>query len=267
MSDPLPLEFARALADSRRRAPFGQPIHYFTEVDSTNDVAAALAEAGAPEGTTVVAACQTAGRGRLGRHWHSPPEAGLYATVVCRSAVAAPFLTLAGGVAIADGIRSATGLPVEIKWPNDVVVGAPPPARRRKIAGVLAEAASHDGDFQYIVLGFGVNVRAAAYPATIAGTATALEVELGRSVDQGQLLAAILEALATHVGALAGGRAAELLRRWRELAPSASGAPVECDTGAGRCGGITAGVADDGALLVRVGDRIERVVAGEVVWK
>ena len=96
---------------------------------STNDVAAGYAERGAPQGTTVLAAAQTSGRGRLGRHWYSPPGAGLYFSIVIRSRAAAPFLTLAGGVAVAEGIRAATGLPLEIKWPNDVVTPARPDRR------------------------------------------------------------------------------------------------------------------------------------------
>jgi BirA family biotin operon repressor/biotin-[acetyl-CoA-carboxylase] ligase len=267
MPDAVPSEIAYALGARQRPGPFGEPLHYFSEVGSTNDVAAALAENGAPEGTTVLASSQTAGRGRLGREWYSPPDAGLYVSVVFRNQNAAPFLTLAGGVAVADGIRSATGLPVEIKWPNDVVVPGRPPARRRKVAGVLAEAASAAGGFQYVVLGFGINLRPAAYPATIAQGVTSLETELGRPVSPGELLGAILDVLAIHCEALSAGNSRQLVGRWRELAPSASGAQVECETAGGRGRGVTAGVADDGALLVRIGDRTERVIAGEVLWK
>ena len=267
MPDTLPAELARALHAPDRLAPFGNPVHYFGETGSTNDVAASLAEAGAPEGTTVIASAQTAGRGRLGREWHSPPEAGLYVSVVCRNLTAAPYLTLAGGVAVADGIRVSTGLPVEIKWPNDVVVpdnrGS---SRRRKLAGVLAEASSDARGWQYVVLGFGVNLRPSAYPAAIASRASSLETELGRPVDGALLLAGILETLAKHFRALAAGAPRELLARWRELAPTALGASVVCETAGGRERGVTAGIGDDGALLVRIGERTERVIAGEIVW-
>src|SRR5690606_18508229 len=107
-----------------RTAPFGTSIHHFTEVTSTNDVAMSLAERGAAEGTLVLATAQRAGRGRHGREWFSPPGAGLYVSVVCRNRQAAPLLTLAAGVGVAEGVRAATGLPVEIKWPNDIVVRA-----------------------------------------------------------------------------------------------------------------------------------------------
>jgi BirA family biotin operon repressor/biotin-[acetyl-CoA-carboxylase] ligase len=267
MPETLPADLARALDAPEQMAPFGHPVHYFSETGSTNDVAARLAEAGAPEGTTVIASAQTAGRGRLGREWYSPPDAGVYVSVICRARAAAPYLTLAGGVAVADGIRASTGLPVEIKWPNDVVIqdrrGS---ARRRKLAGVLAEAPSDTRGLQYVVLGFGVNLRPSAYPPGIAGRASSLETELGRPVDAALLLASILQGLARHFRALSAGTSNDLLARWRELAPSALGASVVCETAGGRQRGVTAGIGEDGALLVRVGDRTERVIAGEVVW-
>ena len=81
------------------------------------------------------------------------------------------------------------------------------------------------------------------------------------------MLAEVLAALATELDSLASGDASPLLARWRRLAPSATGAAVECETSAGRAIGIAPGIADDGALLVKVGNRVERVIAGEVVWK
>src|SRR5262249_14822949 len=122
MTDRLPDDFSSALAATEsERGIFGARLFYFTETGSTNDLAAAAADRGEPEGTTFVAGAQTAGRGRLGRVWFSPPGAGLYVSTIVRRRSAAPWITLAGGVAVAEGIRAATALPVEIKWPNDVV--------------------------------------------------------------------------------------------------------------------------------------------------
>ena len=112
MPDPLPPDVAEAMRRlGDRRGYLGDPLYYFQETGSTNDVAAGYAERGARQGTTVVAAAQTSGRGRLGRSWYSPPGAGLYVSIVIRSSAATPYLTLAGGVAVAEGIRAATGLP------------------------------------------------------------------------------------------------------------------------------------------------------------
>jgi BirA family biotin operon repressor/biotin-[acetyl-CoA-carboxylase] ligase len=268
MSDPLPPDLAAALrATADRRGSFGEPAYFFTEIGSTNDAAAALAEHGAPEGATVVASSQTAGRGRLGRDWFSPPGAGLYVSVVIRDPGLLPILPLAAGVAVAEGIRAATRLPVQLKWPNDVVIesGVTPP-RRRKLAGVLAEGSTSADGLQHAVLGIGINLRPAAYPPEIADRATSIESELGRPPDAGAVLAETLCALAQCRAAATAGDAAEILRRWQELAPSARGAAVEWDGPEGRLTGVSAGIDDTGALLVRVSDRVERIISGEVRW-
>jgi BirA family transcriptional regulator, biotin operon repressor / biotin---[acetyl-CoA-carboxylase] ligase len=269
MSEPLPNDLAAALAaTAARRGHLGFPIHYFSETSSTNDVAATYADRGASEGTTIVAGAQTSGRGRLGRAWYSPPGAGLYMSIVMRDRTAAPYLTLAGGVAVVEGVRTATGLPLEIKWPNDVVTpGEDRPGRRRKIAGVLAEASSSAEGLQHVILGIGINLSPAAYPLDVAARASSIETELGRAVDAGPVLAEVLAALAAELKTLTKGDASALLTRWRALAPSSRGTTVECETPAGRLSGIASGIADDGALLVRVGGRVERIIAGEVVWK
>jgi BirA family biotin operon repressor/biotin-[acetyl-CoA-carboxylase] ligase len=268
MPEPLPADILAAFAASAdRRGRFGTPAVFMAEAPSTNDVAIELAEQGAPEGTMVLALAQTAGRGRLGRQWFSPAGAGLYASVICRSGPAAPMLTLAGGVAVAEGIRTSTALPVLLKWPNDVVViDSALPGRPRKLAGVLAEGSSGAEGFQYVVLGFGVNLRPAAYPAGLAVRATSIEAELGREVDRAALLAEILAALNARAAELARGDRTALLARWRTLAPSATGARVEWTVNGRPYQGTTQGIADDGALLVRVRDRVERIVAGEVRW-
>jgi BirA family biotin operon repressor/biotin-[acetyl-CoA-carboxylase] ligase len=265
--EPLPEALGTFRASAGRRGPFGEPLYFFEETSSTNDVAGRLAEAGASEGSVVVALAQTAGRGRLGREWFSPPGAGLYVSVVCRDARAAPLLTLAGGVAVAEGITTATGLPVRIKWPNDIVaVDGPPRQGRRKLAGILAEAATGSSGLQYVVLGFGINLRPAAYPPALASRATSIEAELGRVPDAGAVLGETLASLFSRVRALAAGDAASVLDAWRLLAPSARGARVEWDTPAGAAAGTTAGIDSSGALLVDVGGRIERVIAGELRW-
>jgi BirA family transcriptional regulator, biotin operon repressor / biotin---[acetyl-CoA-carboxylase] ligase len=268
MAEAVPEDVVHALAlTASRRGCFGDPLYFFTETSSTNDVAARLADRGAPEGATVVAWSQTAGRGRFGRTWFSPPEAGLYVSIVCRNEAAAPCVTLAGGVAVAEAIRSATGLPVHIKWPNDVVVEGAAPARRRKLAGILAEASTGTDGLQYVILGFGINLRPAAYPPELSDRATSIEAELGRPADGAAVLAETLASFAGWFAQLSRGESRGVLSRWRELAPSAHGAALEWDAPNGVVAGVSAGLADDGALLVRVQDRIERIISGELRWK
>ena len=241
----------RRLGD--RRGCLGDPLYYFRETGSTNDVAAGYAERGARQGTTVVAAAQTSGRGRLGRSWYSPPGAGLYVSIVICSIAATPFLTLAGGVAVADGIRAATGLPLEIKWPNDVVT-----------PGSSGRAAAQDRGHprRGILVGRRRPVRHPRHrhqhqpgglSAGTRGPRLVDRIELGRAVDSAAVLAEVLAAFTELDSSSAA--IAPLLTRWRALAPSAVGTTVECDTPRGRATGVAAGIADDGALLVRSGIR------------
>jgi BirA family transcriptional regulator, biotin operon repressor / biotin---[acetyl-CoA-carboxylase] ligase len=264
-----PRDIARAIARVAARAgSFGARVCWLEATTSTNDVAAYLAESGAAEGTTVVAEHQTAGRGRHGRVWFSPPGAGLYVSIIVRPGGAlargghpAGLITLASGVAITEAVRAVTGLPAEIKWPNDVVVG------RRKLAGILTEAAVQSGVPQFMVIGFGINLQAAAYPPELASRATSIEAETNRRADRALMLAEILAAMGGRYGDLHAGRFDAILSAWRQLAPSLPGSRVEWDSP----GGIVRGRAEDidqhGALLVRVGEKIERVVAGEVRWE
>ena len=245
---------------SPRLGGLGRRIHWLDTASSTNDIAARLAELGAEEGTVVVADAQTAGRGRLGRVWFSAPGAGLYASIVLRL-VPGALLTLASGVALAEGVEASTGLPAELKWPNDLMVG------KRKLAGILAEASARGAALQYIVLGFGLNLRPVAYPPELADRATSVEAEIDRPADRALILAEVLVALAARYADLQGGRFDVILSAWRQRASSSlSGAPVEWDAGNGVVRGRAEDIDESGALLVRVGGRIERVTAGEVRW-
>lgn len=265
----MPPEIATALdRTADERGVLGHRVLYFAETGSTNDLAIRAADAGEPEGTVYVAGAQTAGRGRLGRTWFSPPGAGLYVSVILRRRELVPWITLAGGVAVAEGIRTATGLPVQIKWPNDVVaVGGQGFRARRKLAGVLAEASSGSSGVHYVVLGFGINLRPAAFPPELADRVTSIETELGRPVDAGAVLAYSLVALDAATTSIAANGASGILPRWIALAPSARGASVEWDGADGTRSGTTAGLDGDGALLVRTVTGIERILSGEVRWR
>jgi BirA family biotin operon repressor/biotin-[acetyl-CoA-carboxylase] ligase len=267
-SQDVPADVARAIARVAHRAGWvGRRVHWLESTASTNDIAARLAESGAQDGTTVVAETQTAGRGRHGRVWFSPSGAGLYVSVIVRPGTGqydhknpAALLTLASGVAIAEAVRAATGLPAEIKWPNDVLVGG------RKLAGILAEATVQAGAVQFIVVGFGVNLQPAAYPPQLASRVTSIEVETTRPADRALMLAEILAALGERYADLRAGRFDAILSAWRRLASSLPGARVEWDSPAGVVSGFAQDIDRYGALLVRVGERTERVVAGEVRW-
>jgi BirA family transcriptional regulator, biotin operon repressor / biotin---[acetyl-CoA-carboxylase] ligase len=255
-------------ATANERSVFGAHFHYYDEVGSTNDLAMRAAERGEPEGSVFIAGAQTTGRGRLGRTWFSPPGAGLYVSTIIRRAALAPWITLAGGVAVAEGIRAATGLPVEIKWPNDIVaVGSAGFRARRKLAGILAEAVSDGQHVQHIVLGYGINLLRAAFPPELTDRATSIESELGRSVEAGSVLAQTLVALNRATREIETAGPADVLTRWLALAPSATGARIEWDGPDGATlSGVTVGLGPDGALLARTPAGIERIRSGEVRW-
>jgi BirA family transcriptional regulator, biotin operon repressor / biotin---[acetyl-CoA-carboxylase] ligase len=266
--DAIPGDFARALeATEEERGVFGARLHYFAQTGSTNDLAAAAADRGEPEGTTFVAGAQTTGRGRRGRAWFSPPGAGLYFSTIIRRASLAPWLTLAAGVAVAEGVRIATGLPVQIKWPNDIVsVSGGRFTARRKIAGILAEAAPGPAGVQHVIVGIGINVGPASFPPELSDRAGAIETELDRLVDAGAVLAQVLAALNRVLSELEHAGPPTLFTRWLELAPSANGARIEWDGPNGVRRGISAGLAEDGALLARTDEGLERIFAGEIRW-
>lgn len=262
MQGALPAEFDAAIAHARPRlGAFAERILWYPTVGSTNDVAAALAERGALEGTVVAADAQSAGRGRHGRTWASPPGAGLYVSTVFRPAPdVAPLLTLAAGVALAEGIQAASGLELALKWPNDVYVGP------RKLAGILAEAgASVQGD-QHVILGFGINVMPAALPPGIASRATSLEGELGRPVDRALLFASCLAALAGRYADLQEGRTPAVLDEWRRRAAAKLGRGVEWDADGFTSRGVAQNIDETGALLVKTESGVVRVISGEVRW-
>jgi BirA family biotin operon repressor/biotin-[acetyl-CoA-carboxylase] ligase len=266
-----PIELAEALAHVRARTGLlGNRLLYFPSIGSTNDVAAGLAANGDAEGALVIADAQTAGRGRRGHTWFSPPGSGLYVSLVLApakaqhsTARAVSLLTLMAGVALAEAIERITGLRADIKWPNDLLAG------RRKLAGILAEAVARPGGgtgVGEVVLGYGVNVSPAAYPPELSDRATSLESELGRAVDPAMLTAETVAAIAERYGDLLACRFDAILDAWRERSPASRGAPVSWDSPHGVRSGVTEGIDEQGALLVRSGSRVERIVAGEVRW-
>lgn len=241
----------------------GHDVRWHASLPSTMDAAAALATAGAAHGVVVAAHQQTAGRGRRGSTWVSPAGAGLYFSFVARPAFASSgaagpalsLLTLAAGVGVREGIAAATGLRADLKWPNDLLVGT------RKLAGILAEGLAIGSPGQAVVIGVGINVRRAAYPADVAARATSVEDELGRPADPEALLGGVLDALSRRLAAL-DRNADDILHAWRAASPTAAGTRVEWDGHRG----VTAGIDDTGALLVKTASGVERVIAGELHW-
>jgi BirA family biotin operon repressor/biotin-[acetyl-CoA-carboxylase] ligase len=241
-------------------------LRYCERIGSTNEAAMALALAGEPVGTSVLAGMQHAGRGRRGHVWFSPPGAGLYLSIIVRPLDVpglTPLVTLAAGVAAADAIRAVAVLPVELKWPNDVVIGQP----WRKLGGVLCEASGVGPRLEALVVGIGLNLQRVRYPAEIATCATSIEAELGRPIERAPLVVELLGRLRTMMDACGSDRAG-VCDQWRRLGQRGlAGATVAWRTNRGVHRGRTRGIDVDGALLVETEIGVERVIAGEVEWE
>lgn len=261
----VPDDVAESMAVAGERVGrLGCRVTWFADVGSTNDEAIALANRGAEEGWLVGANSQSAGRGRHGRSWSSPPGAGLYLSVVLRPpSHAASLLTLAAGVGVAEGIHAATGAEPRLKWPNDIYLASSGP---RKVAGILAEGGTSGTRVDYVVVGIGINVRKAILPADVAARATSLEDELGRPISRGAVAAAVCAGIWRSYQELIAKGGENIVAAWRTRGVGTFGRGVEWDAGGVTCRGIARDVDSTGALVVETDQGLRHVVAGEVRW-
>lgn len=264
---PYPWEVREGLRTQR----LGHVVHYFDSTETTQDDARRLAEAGAPEGTMVIAEEQRSPRGRLGRAYFTPPG-GLWFSLILRphrSPDQVIHLSLLAGVGVHQAIEEVTGLRPWIRWPNDLLVGD------RKLVGIGVELASEQDVLHYVIVGIGVNVNISMrdFPADLRPIAISLRELLGRDVPRVPLLQRILERIEALYDRYLAVGPAPVLEAWRAL-PSLLGQRVTVEelqpirpgieTG-GRWEGTAIDLDDDGALLVRTDDgRLHPVVAGDV---
>ena len=226
---------------------FGRVLEYHARVGSTNDVILDMAEQAAPHGTVCLADEQSAGRGRRGYGWFSPPGCGIWASVLLRPRLSAdrtPPLTLCAAAAVAPVLETAAGVSVEIKWPNDLLMEG------RKVAGILAESRVVSGDEPVIVIGMGINVNhtRGQFPDGLSASATSMRIESGRPVNREDLFVAILASLESAYGHyLASGPAALLAEVDARLAWR--GLTVEADSPAGSDGRVSR-VDEEGGLVL-----------------
>ncbi len=173
----------------------GNKIHHYKEITSTNDVIKQLADNGSPEGTIVVCEEQLAGKGRLGRKWFSPNGAGIWCSVLLRPSIMpqhASKLTLLGAVAVAQGIRNQCGITSGIKWPNDLLV------QGKKVCGLLTEMRAELDSVEYVVIGFGINVKNIEFHDEVSCKAISLEQLVGSKISRKKLLAEILASIESN---------------------------------------------------------------------
>ena len=250
--------------------PVADKLHYFASIGSTNACALQQAQAGAPEWSVYFADEQTDGRGRGGHSWHSEAGAGLYVSVLLRprlSPADALFLSLATGIAVRAAIFSVTGFEVDIRWPNDLLLG------KKKCGGILVEtAASANGnespELRHAVIGVGLNVNHAELPRDIATLATSLRMESGHAWQRQDLLLALLLALHDEVERLQTditehGTPVKMLERFSTASTWVRGKRVHVEE-AGGYTGVTDGLNARGFLRVRTADGMRTVLSGGV---
>jgi BirA family biotin operon repressor/biotin-[acetyl-CoA-carboxylase] ligase len=255
-----PMLTEQNLQQGLRTRSFGKKIYSFDLIDSTNSCAKALAGCSAAEGTIVFAEQQTAGRGRFGRGWTANPNENLTFSIILRPRVSpdsAHLLSLFVAVAAAEAVEMASGLTVECKWPNDLLVGG------RKIAGILLEAAMHQNKLEFVVIGLGLNVNQTSFPEALREKATSLKSASGTSLDRASLFRTVVETLEDHYRRLSRSGFQAVVSQWmsrssminRRITVSMHGSPVS---------GVVKGLNPRGGLILHAHGEERVLFAGDV---
>ena len=242
---------------------FGKRIYHFFKIDSTNRVALELGHAGEPEGAVVLAEEQTAGRGRAGRTWHSERAAGIYMSLLLRPRLApvqAPLLTMMAGLSARAAIQDATGLPLDVKWPNDLMI------QGKKIGGILTEMHAEPNQVRFVIVGIGINVNQEKFPGELAALATSLRAESGKRESRLEIVVKLLREFENDYNRFMQEGSASVVKRFEEVSSYARGKRVQVSNGTEWFSGVTAGLAPEGLLRVKRDDgEVTTVVAGDVM--
>jgi len=245
---------------------FGKNIHHYYKIGSTNSVAMDAAAADAPEGSVFLAEQQTAGRGRGGNQWYSARSVGVYCSTVLRPPLPpsdALILSLAAGLAVRAAVQEIDDRIIpDLKWPNDLLIAG------KKFCGILTEMNAEVTRVRYVVVGVGINVNQASFPADLQEVATSLRLASGTEQSRLQLCAALLKSLDREYRQLLENpnARASILRRFSEQSSSLQGAQVRVDENGG-LEGVTEGLDSRGFLQVRTGQGLRTVLSGTVRLK
>lgn len=249
------------LKRSLKTAWLGKKIHYFLEIDSTNNIAKKLAEQDAEEGTIVIAESQSSGRGRLGRRWESP-KGGIWLSIILRPKLRlkeAVKISLIAAVAVARTIRQELGLDAEVKWPNDVLINW------RKVCGILTEAISEREKAKYAIVGIGINANfdLSVLPEELRKTATSLKEILGREIDGEKFICNLLEYFEAYYEKLRKGKFNVIIDEWRKIS-CILGREVQISNHE-RFEGLAEDIDENGWLIVKLKDGTsKRVFSADV---
>ncbi|MFH0932816.1 MAG: biotin--[acetyl-CoA-carboxylase] ligase [Nitrospirota bacterium] len=240
------------------KGSIGRKIFFYETIDSTNTVATGLAEKGEVEGAVVISDCQNKGRGRLGRHWVSPPGANIYMSVLLRPDIElrnATLLTIMAAVACTVALRRVTDLTVTIKWPNDLIVSD------KKLGGILTEMRITRKKIEYAITGIGINVNmdSDVLPDAIKEVATSAKMETGKLHSRTEIITEILNEINHWYSILKEKRRRELLTQWKQLT-STLGRKVKIILGKETLTGLAESIDDEGMLILRLPSGALRVI-------
>jgi BirA family biotin operon repressor/biotin-[acetyl-CoA-carboxylase] ligase len=243
-------------------------IYLFASLESTNKTAFKMADRptpeGVPEGTLVLADTQTKGRGRMGRHWISPPAVNIYASIILRPTIPvldAPVITCLAANSAVQAIRTCTQLEAAIKWPNDILMG------EKKVGGILTELSVVQNQVNCLVIGFGINVNLdpQVLPPQVRLTATSLKTESRENVNRNKLVGELCNHFEERYLRLLKEGTTLILKEFR-LLTTTLGKTVKVITSSGTLEGNAEDVDPHGALILRTGSATHTVVrSGDVV--
>lgn len=242
---------------------FAKQIHHYYKIGSTNTEAMRAAEEGAPEGSVFLAEEQLAGRGRGAHTWHSARSTGIYCSAILRPAMPPSdvlIFSLAAGLAVRTAVAEiAPQLEPDLKWPNDLLLGG------RKFCGILTEMNSEATQVRHLVVGIGINVNQAKFPAELREIATSLRIETGTEWSRVELCGALLKSLDREYRALANDPQTRqsILRRFEASSTSVRGQKISVEENSD-LNGITEGLDGRGFLQVRSAQGLRTVLSGTV---
>jgi len=254
-----PVALRAALVGTR----FPARLHHFPTAESTNTLLLEAAANGAPEGTIYLADAQTQGRGRGGHTWHSSSGDGLYLSMLATPRLPlreALWISLATGLAVQSAVKTVTGLDIDIRWPNDLLLPQPV-GPGKKLGGILVETAVEPGEdalLRYAVIGIGLNINHESFPPELSSIATSLRIATGEPQSRNVLMIAILRALDLELTQLEAHQP-DLLDRFAAASSWVRGKRVQVPEQGGYTG-TTAGLDPNGYLLVDVDDHTQRTV-------
>lgn len=254
--------FNEDLIKSASQGTFIKDVRFLEETESTNKSALTMAYHGAPEGTAVIADAQTAGRGRLGRLWISPPGKNIYVSLILRPAIdpsSASQITLVAGVAVAEMLNTYCPGRIELKWPNDVL------ANGRKLCGILAESRVTAEKVEYVVVGIGINVNMEPghFDESIREIATSIRMEAGAEIPREEVVARLFWSLDRIYRLYLETGFGAIREKWLDCS-GMIGKDITVSSPDGLVKGTVVGMGAEGQLTYLHEGKIKSLTAGEI---